>query len=306
MFDLPKLAGIPTMDSIAELNKSKADPSLMGTLLNVEDKPTVPQAMYDDLVHYFKYASTAYSIIMPGPIIIPLRPNGAKLVKKISDLLTDTRGYIARDDKRKEIVVVFRGSVSPMNFLTDFAGLLVAWNDSSVEAPAGTQIHMGFQHAWGTVSATVMAAVKEEASKYPDYNIVVTGHSLGGALSSIASLVIQSSLPNRVVRVYTYGAPRVGNATFARWHNTVIEAKRNTRVVHSYDGVPTMALELVGFAHHGTEHWAFSPPSASRTHICVEPGELEDPRGSKKIPTTGINPAHLLYFGIPYVMPFLL
>ena len=40
-------------------------------------------AVYDDLVHYFKYASTAYAIIIPGPDLIPLHPNGQKLCGKV-------------------------------------------------------------------------------------------------------------------------------------------------------------------------------------------------------------------------------
>lgn len=86
-------------------------------------------AVYDDLVHYFKYASTAYAIILPGPPLIPVRPNGQKLCAKVCsfssylqysrpsymriqmfDLISDTHGYVARDDTRKEIVVAFRGT----------------------------------------------------------------------------------------------------------------------------------------------------------------------------------------------------
>jgi hypothetical protein len=44
-------------------------------------------AVYDELVHYFKYASTAYAIIIPGPQLIPVRPNGQKLCGKVHSFL---------------------------------------------------------------------------------------------------------------------------------------------------------------------------------------------------------------------------
>ena len=36
----------------------------------------------------------------------------------MSDLITDTHGYVARDDTRKEIVVAFRGSIQLQDFIT--------------------------------------------------------------------------------------------------------------------------------------------------------------------------------------------
>jgi len=124
-------------------------------------------------------------------------------------------------------------------------------------------------------------------------------------MASLCAVSLQKIFPSTIVKVYTYGQPRTGNEVYARWVEKVITPERIFRVVHSFDGVPTMAPRLLGYRHHGTEYWALSPPSsAEQTRICSGADD-EDAEGSMKIPTTGINPPHLMYFGIFYMMPFL-
>ncbi|KAJ7243920.1 alpha/beta-hydrolase [Mycena haematopus] len=303
---------LPGLSSIGQLiNQSpvaQAAGDAGAAALGVADKPAVTQAVYDDLVHYFKYASTAYAIIIPGPQLIPVRPNGQKLCAKMYNMLTDTHGYVARDDTRKEIVVAFRGTVTPMNFITDGLGMLVDWDSTlcNVVAPADTKVHFGFQNAWSTVCTHTITTVTTELAAHPGYSIVVTGHSLGGALASLAGITLQMIFPTAQVRYYTYGQPRTGNAVYATWVNALIGPEKSFRVVHTFDGVPTMAPEMLGYVHHSTEYWALSPHSPQQTRICNAAGLGEDPQGSKKIPSTGINPAHLVYFGIFYMTPYLI
>ncbi len=66
-----------------------------------------------------------------------------------------------------------------------------------------------------------------------------TGHSLGGALATLAS-----TLPPGPSATYTFGAPRVGDRAFAG-------ALRNlTRIVHADDFVPRYPLPF-GYRHGG-------------------------------------------------------
>ncbi|KAJ7090136.1 Alpha/Beta hydrolase protein [Mycena epipterygia] len=304
-----KLPGLPSLDQIINQNPLAQAAGIAGAAaLGVADKPSVTQAVYDDLVHYFKYASTAYAIIIPGPNLIPIHPNGQTLCAKMLDLLTDLHGYVARDDTRKEIIVAFRGSVTPANFITDALATLVDWDTthSNVVAPPGTKVHFGFQNVWSKVSAKTLETVRTELAAHPGYSIVVTGHLLGGAMAALAGINLQMLYPTTVVRLYTYGQPRTGNAVFATWVDTLITPQRSFRVVHSNDGVPTMVPMALGYMHHSTEYWALSPHSPQQTRICNGAGLLEDPQGSMKLPSTGINPAHLSYFGIFYMTPYLI
>ncbi|KIH55774.1 triacylglycerol lipase [Ancylostoma duodenale] len=60
--------------------------------------------------------------------------------------------------------------------------------------------------------------------KYDEYEVAFTGHSLGGALATIAAAraVKQGLRPGNGILVYTFGAPRVGDTTFAVNFNRII------------------------------------------------------------------------------------
>lgn len=47
------------------------------------------------------------------------------------------------------------------------------------------------------MSAFVTLVVGLEINAYPGYNIVTTGHSLGGALASLAGITIQQAVSGR-------------------------------------------------------------------------------------------------------------
>ena len=56
----------------------------------------------------------------------------------------------------------------------------------------------------------------QEIRNHPDYQVIVTGHSLGGALASIIAFAIkkENKFSNNLVLI-TYGQPRTGNYYFA-------------------------------------------------------------------------------------------
>ena len=90
------------------------------------DLRLVLPAVFKDLVFYFKYASTAYGLdAIPGPVPLPL-PRGNVLLEQVfihpplhvhrysRDIKFDSdpsklKGFIVRNDNRKEIVIALRG-----------------------------------------------------------------------------------------------------------------------------------------------------------------------------------------------------
>ncbi|KAJ6570982.1 alpha/beta-hydrolase [Mycena vulgaris] len=95
----------------------------------IEKRAAVSSASFKDLVFYFQYASSAY--VTTGCA----KPNGNMLVSTINNAATDTQGFIARDDTRKEIVVSLRGSTSVQDFVTDSELTLVPFVSPGVNAP---------------------------------------------------------------------------------------------------------------------------------------------------------------------------
>ena len=89
-------------------------------------------------------------------------------------------------------------------------------------------------------------------SLYRNSKIMMTGHSLGGALSVMGAAFLQNTYKN-VECLYTLGQPRVGNDKFAAFMTEFIP---NTfRIVNYGDQVPHIPQSILGFKHSGYEVW---------------------------------------------------
>ncbi|TDL21691.1 alpha/beta-hydrolase [Rickenella mellea] len=253
--------------------------SVLGFASPVE-KRAISTTVLSDLTRYTQYASAAYQGSCRSPL-------GNTLVKTFSGLAT---GYIARDDTRKEIIVSFRGSVSSQDFQTDGETALIAFTSPGVSAGSGVLAHQGFLTAYNTAASTIISTVKAQLAAHPGYTLVSTGHSLGGALSSLGGLSLKSNFPSSNVRLFTFGQPRTGNPAYAALVESVVGTSNIFR-----DGVPTIIPQSAGYQHHAVEFWNFAdPPTAANVKQCT--GD-EDPTCSDSIPSGGINQAHLTYFG---------
>ncbi|KAK1227694.1 hypothetical protein PQX77_009282, partial [Marasmius sp. AFHP31] len=172
----------------------------MGDITHERRAGTIDQATFNELAFYFQYASSAYESSCA-------RPNGNTLVVQIDRFVTNTQAYIARDDNRREIVVALRGSTNIPDILTDASLLLVPFVSPGVkQAPFGSLAHAGFLTAWNSVADQIISTVRTELAAHPDYNLVTSGHSLGGALSSLAGISLQQNFPEKAdtIRMFTY------------------------------------------------------------------------------------------------------
>ena len=69
--------------------------------------------------------------------------------------------------------------------------------------------------------------------------LLVTGHSLGGALAVLAAMDIQLAMSDFCMEMYTYGTPYPGNRAFANEVNALLP---NTwHVIHDGVGPPEAA-----------------------------------------------------------------
>ncbi|KAJ7762883.1 Alpha/Beta hydrolase protein [Mycena olivaceomarginata] len=252
----------------------------------------ISPALYDDFVLYTKYSSAAYQPFCARPV-------GRVLVRAFE--IGHTQGFIARDPARLEIVVVFRGTFSLKDAITDAKFLLVPFESPGIVELV--HVHRGFLGAYQNVSDQVVGIVAKELKEYPTFRIVVTGHSLGGAIASLAAPSIKAALPDAVVKLYTFGQPRAGNAKFARYVERMVGMENIHRAVHTLDGVPTMVPRIFGYEHFATEYWQFRDPLPGPFAL-VAPHETvtkcegnEDKKCSVQFPSGGINPFHTFYFG---------
>ncbi|KAF9462219.1 Alpha/Beta hydrolase protein [Collybia nuda] len=227
---------------------------------------------------------------------------------QISDAATGTQGFIALDRDKKEVVVAFRGSESLLDAYMDVKFDLVPFVVSNIGGPQGVKVHQGFLQAWNGVAKTVNTVVREYLKD--GYTLVITGHSLGGAIASLAGITLNQDLTIRTggVRIYTYGQPRTGNVKYAEWVNKYIGTANMFRVVNFDDPIPHLPFrtQKLDYLHHGTEYWSFTvSPSAMNTKKCQSVGE--DPKCSGPSPYIRPNPTrtpHRSYFGLKNGLPY--
>lgn len=145
----------------------------------------------------------------------------------------DTQVYIWKreseeEEKDKRVYVVFRGTKGLEDIVDD-----IDIRHKRFSAAKGVKVHAGFYRQWLDIAPLVDRELK--ALKGP-FTLVCTGHSLGGALATLASLEYADKY--KALECYTFGSPRVGNHNFC----TAFEEKVpvHWRIVNEKDPVPTL------------------------------------------------------------------
>ncbi|WVZ96447.1 hypothetical protein U9M48_042085 [Paspalum notatum var. saurae] len=100
--------------------------------------------------------------------------------------------------------------------------------------------------------------VRAQLAAHPNATVVVTGHSLGGALAAIFPALLafhgEQDILDRLLAVVTYGQPRVGDQAFADFVRAGVPVEP-LRVVYRYDVVPRVPFDappVAEFVHGGT------------------------------------------------------
>ncbi|KAK6757370.1 hypothetical protein RB195_015288 [Necator americanus] len=140
--------------------------------------------------------------------------------------------YIAASDAAKQLIIVFRG--------TKTKGQLLLEGLQSIQ-PGVDFFDMGSVNRYFMNGHLVLWPQVEQAlqdPKYANYKVLFTGHSLGGALAALAAArtAKQGFRRGDQITIYTFGEPRVGDATFAANFDSMI--KDSYRVVFRRDIVP--------------------------------------------------------------------
>lgn len=158
------------------------------------------------------------------------------------------------DPVRSEIVLAFRGTDSVRNLVVDLDFGTDDCQGLPVSSDADCKVHSGFSGAWNQVQESVYSAIASVQVLHPSYSLVVTGHSLGAAVGTIAAAHLrEDGFP---CDLYTYGSPRVGNQFFVDF--VAAQPGDEYRITHYDDPVPQVppSLDLLGgYRHLSPEYW---------------------------------------------------
>lgn len=137
----------------------------------------------------------------------------------------------------KRFVTSFRGTAGTAELLLEIAeGGALKYALSSL--PGAYADDYFYTHYANNLRDAFIDNIKKAYAEFPDFNFIFTGHSLGGAITTLASYdaVTQGIIPSKQATLYNYGSPRVGNQVFADAVQSAIP--EIYRVVHWKDMVP--------------------------------------------------------------------
>ena len=128
----------------------------------------------------------------------------------------------------KYLILAFRGTEKE-----SFKDIKTDANAIMKNCETGGKVHSGFDKAYRKVHDDICEALENfnqnQDNKLPLY---ITGHSLGGALATIATKHLESIYQNGVAACYTFGSPRVAGPIWISTIKTPIY-----RVVNAADSV---------------------------------------------------------------------
>jgi Lipase (class 3) len=189
--------------------------------------------------------------------------------------------------------VAFRGTYSITNWIVNLSLTPQAYvpyppvdeEPSARNSCSNCTVHAGFLASWNHSRSIVLPSVLDAHAQYPDYDIVLVGHSLGGAVATLAG--VEMRLRGLNPRVTTFGEPRLGNRALEHFVDSVFNLTGShrddqatkipfRRVTHVDDPVPLLPLQEWGYEMHAGEIYISKPalrPSVSDLEHCDGDGD---------------------------------
>ncbi|KAG6487020.1 hypothetical protein ZIOFF_055601 [Zingiber officinale] len=166
------------------------------------------------------------------------------------------------------------------------------------------KVHHGFYRAYHNTILRygITSAVQRIKELYGDIQIMVTGHSMGGAIASFCALDLSVNYGVEHVQLMTFGQPRVGNPAFAAYFSK--QVPDTIRVTHAKDIVPHLPPYYASFSkrtyhHFPREVWLHRAEVDGEEYIeeKICDGSGEDPTCSRSVYGTSLA-NHLEYYGV--------
>ncbi|XP_022947717.1 lipase-like [Cucurbita moschata] len=233
---------------------------------------------------------------------------GFEVIELVVDVQHCLQSYVGVAKSLNAIVIAFRGTQenSIQNWIED-----LYWKqlDQMYPGMPDAMVHHGFYFAYHntTIRPAIVSAVERTRKFYGNLDIMVTGHSMGGAMAAFCGLDLAVSHNYQNVQVITFGQPRIGNAVFASYYSNIVP---NTfRVTNGNDIVPHLPpfysyFPRKTYRHFPREVWLYDVGFGSFIYqvekVCD--GSGEDPSCSRSVSGKSVSD-HLVYYGVELSSP---
>jgi hypothetical protein len=172
-------------------------------------------------------------------------------------------GYVAAGvgAYQGEVLVTTRGTAIGLDWLVNL-------NIGMQSGPGGWAVHSGFHETWKSFEKGLTSFLRGHNPS----RIHCVGHSLGGALAALTA-DWASSAGVAPVSLYTFGAPRVGDAVFAGALAKRVGEDNIFRVYHPADIVPM--IPMLPFFHSPLVGGGLALPTGSSALFSIAAHNME-------------------------------
>lgn len=187
-----------------------------------------------------------------------------RLIKQDNELI-----IIGYNTIYKTIFASFRGSVNIQNWIDNIhVSQIQPYNNTDIS------VEKGFYNLFTNLKDDVIKEIQDVSKKYNTRELLITGHSLGGALSTLLTFeMLYVENTNMNIKLITFGSPRVGNKKFVSLFNDF--SIYSNRITHYYDMVPHIPQEFLKYNHISQEIWYNEENNEYK--LCNKQDNNEDP-----------------------------
>ena len=145
---------------------------------------------------------------------------------------------------KTDLVIACRGTEP-----TEFNDISADLKALPVMAETISRVHQGFKAEVDELWPAITEDINRKANL--GKTLWFCGHSLGAAMATImSSRCLHNEELNDPVELYTFGSPRVGWRGYVKSLGVVHHRWKNNNAI-----VTTVPLWIMGYVHHGTEHY---------------------------------------------------
>jgi hypothetical protein len=241
-------------------------------------QPSTSNVLQTQDVHHEHHSFSTHTGLPADTILLSsfVDPQGVGSANSSPMVISPLVHFISIDRDSRAVVLTCRGTLGFEDVLTD---MLCDYDDLYWQGQA-YQVHKGIhgsaRRLLAGLGSRVMATLKAALEEYPDYGLVLCGHSLGGAVASVLAILISepSSIqasgalfvtapslklishpnhqtsasiappitlpPGRPIHVYAYGTPATLSPPLRLATRGLI-----TTTVNSADIVPSLSLGML-------------------------------------------------------------
>lgn len=165
------------------------------------------------------------------------------------------------------VVIAARGTTSLMDWMCNASAYQTQFRDATDLPVKNVEVHAGFYRQFIALLSKLDVDLQKHLKN--GGKVLCCGHSLGGAISTIAALNYGNTYPKQVWHA-SFGSPRVGNKAFREAYTKC--AKLQARLKHSRDPVPAV-VPPIDYWHVSQETHLGEPDPCSDIPILLDVGD---------------------------------